>query len=481
MKFEMYSARMLGRLDVAAVDMEARGFWGMNFSHHAGHNTPPAYRGDLATEAVLKFIQANDMESYTDWTVTNNHFDTDGVLAVWSMIEPELAQQNKALLTSAARAGDFGVVDLADPGTKMSYALEELAWQARRWKNANKIREYREEARFSYDLAFHELPAMVNDIGDYPELWSKKMSELEESIEYLRAPGRVVEAPEALASIIWMDRARVEEHAAEFVCKNDLIIYWHLDRPLRRIYFRHATNWYELASLPDQPEFKMHRLMNRLNELEGSRAWETARGSEVIAARGSRLQADEIVAVIAAEIPRGILGHVPESYVAQAAITTETRDHHITYYSYQDSGDGTRSLQAGGLARGMGIQPSATDAPYLIDMRAGRAAFVAEDGGAAALEFSARGAPGPGGVTLEVDYLDAGRGRIELEYDAAGDSRRLGPEIELAGSGEWRTLHLELHDAVFSGSLDRAYGRDFRFVRDGATPLVVSEVRVSPR
>jgi hypothetical protein len=46
--------------------------------------------------------------------VTNNHYDTDGVLSLFTMIRPELASLHKDLILRTARAGDFAVWGGAD-------------------------------------------------------------------------------------------------------------------------------------------------------------------------------------------------------------------------------------------------------------------------------------------------------------------------------------------------------------------------------
>jgi hypothetical protein len=77
-----------------------------------------------------------------------------------------------------------------------------------------------------------------------------------------------------------------------------------------------------------------------------------------------------------------------------------------------------------------------------------------------------------GAWRLEVEYLDAGEGRFEVEYDS-GD-RRLAPgersrkkagEVALAGTGEWKLAMFELADARFGNQLGE--GADFRLCIEG--------------
>ena len=55
--------------------------------------------------------------------VLNNHFDTDGVLAVWACLEPTEALRHAALLCEGAEAGDFGEWS-SDRGVQLDAAIE---------------------------------------------------------------------------------------------------------------------------------------------------------------------------------------------------------------------------------------------------------------------------------------------------------------------------------------------------------------------
>ena len=41
--------------------------------------------------------------------VSNNHFDEDGLVGIFTLIAPLMATRHRALLLDAAQAGDFGV------------------------------------------------------------------------------------------------------------------------------------------------------------------------------------------------------------------------------------------------------------------------------------------------------------------------------------------------------------------------------------
>lgn len=79
----------------------------MVIDHHINHTTPQAYcKGRTATERVLhalsEGLSLDDFEA-----VAIRHYDADGVLAVWSVLNPEIAKANANDLVIAAEFGDF--------------------------------------------------------------------------------------------------------------------------------------------------------------------------------------------------------------------------------------------------------------------------------------------------------------------------------------------------------------------------------------
>jgi len=125
----------------------------LHLSHWNENRTPRAYYGDTSTEIALNFVEAvrggEDAEA-ARWgvrlpgvdggaegligavvsdpaavaTAINNHYDTDGLLCVFTLQYPELALSLRDLLVQAAEAGDFEEWPATDEGLKLQFALE---------------------------------------------------------------------------------------------------------------------------------------------------------------------------------------------------------------------------------------------------------------------------------------------------------------------------------------------------------------------
>src|SRR5437867_109245 len=106
MRFEFYHAG-LDSLPKLSVDGTVSN--SIHFSHWEGNHTPLEVKADTSTEIALNLVAAPNKAELTQGIelVTNNHFDTDGVLSVWTVLTGERALELRDKLIPAAEAGDF--------------------------------------------------------------------------------------------------------------------------------------------------------------------------------------------------------------------------------------------------------------------------------------------------------------------------------------------------------------------------------------
>ena len=84
---------------------------GLNLSHWPGNMTPTALKRDLSTGIALAFAElpVEERNRLTEGctALVNNHFDTDGVLSMFAILQPAAALANAPRLLDAAAAGDL--------------------------------------------------------------------------------------------------------------------------------------------------------------------------------------------------------------------------------------------------------------------------------------------------------------------------------------------------------------------------------------
>jgi hypothetical protein len=106
MRFEYYHE---GLDNVPKLSIDGTVDNAIHFSHWQGNTTHASVKADTSTEIALNLVAAPNREELTQGIelVTNNHFDTDGVLSVWTVLTGERALELRAKLIAAAEAGDF--------------------------------------------------------------------------------------------------------------------------------------------------------------------------------------------------------------------------------------------------------------------------------------------------------------------------------------------------------------------------------------
>src|SRR2546423_8489397 len=122
MKFEFYTDAIAS---VPKLSVDGTVDNAIHFSHWKGNETPASVKADTSTEIALNVVAAPDRNELTQGIdlVTNNHFDTDGVLSVWTMLNGERALPLRDKLIAAAEAGDFSEFSSVD-GVRASIVIQ---------------------------------------------------------------------------------------------------------------------------------------------------------------------------------------------------------------------------------------------------------------------------------------------------------------------------------------------------------------------
>ncbi|HEX8140825.1 MAG TPA: DUF6687 family protein [Pyrinomonadaceae bacterium] len=292
MRFEYYDEK-LDSVPKLSVDGTVEN--SIHFSHWQGNRTPASVKADTSTEIALNLAASPERAALTQGIelVTNNHFDTDGVLSVWTMLNAERAPELRGELIAAAEAGDFseystpqGVrASLVIQGSEQAGPEEEAGSPL-----ANQLAGERvtDEAR-SYALVLPEVLRVITRTDEFEPLWRKGWERVEAAMEsFARGASRVLEYTDARLSVVTLapelfspkgfDPTR---HAAPFTAishhaRGQLFLIcaptaggwsYRVDYP----YY----SWAETVVRPRVERSDFAQLLARLNELErnGSGRW----------------------------------------------------------------------------------------------------------------------------------------------------------------------------------------------------------------
>lgn len=277
---------------VVSVD----GAWpqaGLNLSHWPGNTTPAELRHDLSTGSALAFARL-PAERRAELArgcvaIANNHYDTDGVCALFAVRHPAAALARERALLDAAAAGDLFrfpseqafaidaiVAHAADPArAPWGAALRPLAGTAR------------------HERAVHELlrvlPGLLDgELAPFAALWESELADCRADQRDLAAAAfddlvhldfAIWTAPSGRVS----SRALASGAAHNFdPGRHALFGATNADRVLaigpasasgRGATYRfviNTTSWFDLVTRRAQPRPNLAALAVRLNALEGA-------------------------------------------------------------------------------------------------------------------------------------------------------------------------------------------------------------------
>ena len=80
----------------------------LTLSHWPKSGTPAALKGDTSAAIVFNYLDSPAFHVEAD-AVSNNHFDEDGLVGIFALLEPAAAERHRDMLLDVAQAGDFGV------------------------------------------------------------------------------------------------------------------------------------------------------------------------------------------------------------------------------------------------------------------------------------------------------------------------------------------------------------------------------------
>lgn len=79
----------------------------LTLTHWPGVAQPHGLAADLSAGMAFRYLDTPPAHPPAD-AVTNNHFDQDGLVSAFALVQPDLAQEHRDLLLDLAAAGDFG-------------------------------------------------------------------------------------------------------------------------------------------------------------------------------------------------------------------------------------------------------------------------------------------------------------------------------------------------------------------------------------
>ncbi len=292
MRFEFYSDAIAG-LPKLSVDGTVDN--AIHFSHWHGNQTPESVKADTSTETVLNVVAAANRAELTHSIdlVTNNHFDTDGVLSVWTMLTGERALDLRDRMIAAAEAGDFSELSSVD-GVRASIVIQ--GSDSPTDKAGSPLAQQlagapvTDEAQ-QYVLVLPHIEHVIKHTDQYENLWRESWTRVETALDsFAKGESRVEEFDDAKLSLVALAPGIFgsagfdpQKHSVPFTAishhaRGELFL---ISTPMNggwayRIDYPYYS-WAETVVRPRIQRLDLSALISRLNDLEAnlSGSWQT--------------------------------------------------------------------------------------------------------------------------------------------------------------------------------------------------------------
>ncbi len=239
----------------------------LTLSHWPGSGSPAEFCADTSTEIVLNYLETpGSKKQYAPKAraVSNNHFDEDGLCAVWAMMHPKHAKKKRDLLVDVATAGDFSTYRRPQ-AAKVAFTIRSYA-DPHTSVIADKLQSDDSSGSARYQALLPLLESFLDDTEQYGPFWDEQWSLMLKSktamvmgqVELREVPHvdlAVADAPEALHPMVLYNSTE------------RLRVLTALPGGLYELRYRYES-WVQFASRPVMPRIDLTPLLPRLQELE---------------------------------------------------------------------------------------------------------------------------------------------------------------------------------------------------------------------
>lgn len=269
----------------------------LTLSHWPWNRTPEHLRRDTSTHIVYAYL--NDPKSFVDATiVSNSHYDEDGLLSMFALVNPVIAMQHADLCIATSYATDFWrCTDSA--AAKLAFVLG--AWSDREKSPLGQDLfelPLRQRVIAQYTHMLEALPRILNDPFSDESMWAEEYEFWQLSRASV-AEGKVEleEFPELDLAIVHVPADMQCKTICRYLTRWSLpvhpfALFEHTD--CSRILWCHGSrmefqyryeSWVQVTSFRPLPRLDLTILAERLNALEKAAGQWVFEGVYEVAAR----------------------------------------------------------------------------------------------------------------------------------------------------------------------------------------------------
>jgi hypothetical protein len=258
----------------------------LTLSHWPKSGTPVELKADTSAEIVFSYLDSPRFHVQAE-VVSNNHFDEDGLVSIFAMLTPAMAERHRDLLIDVAQAGDFGTFSDRRAARIVFTLSAYIDAGTSPLPSSLFTQPYAERTGELYVRLLDILPRLLTNLNDYRPLWEsedEKLSASEELIE--QGVVTIEERPDLELAVIRMPEELTSRRVHRFTqqrpaachpfalhnktrCTRLLVLQG------RRVELQYRyEGWVQMVSRMPAPRVDLSDLAKELNHEEGAeRRW----------------------------------------------------------------------------------------------------------------------------------------------------------------------------------------------------------------
>ncbi|UOR03855.1 hypothetical protein MUN82_12950 [Hymenobacter aerilatus] len=251
----------------------------LTLAHWRGAATPEPLRDDTSAGSVLRALHQPATPGLEAQAVSANHFDVDGFVGVWSLLNPALALRHEHLLRLVATLGDFREIDWHDP--QADHALQLVCWlnaeeKARFYEPFGAPARRRREDEASAEKFEWFLPrfaAVLENPAGECAVWLPEYERIKQAAAIMQSAA-TTHAPYPEIGLMVVRTPEPLPYYALYGPTAGFDMVLSLYDGQRYEFEYKYTTWIDLESRPTLPRLPLDTLADRLNKLEQTtRRW----------------------------------------------------------------------------------------------------------------------------------------------------------------------------------------------------------------
>ncbi len=240
----------------------------LDLSHWPGNKTPAKLRADTSTEIVINALRDPDAaETMSNCgVVTLDHFDIDGLLSLWSVLNRNEALANSTALIDIATTGDFDRYTTSSALAQW-FELDQMERVASKQVRASA----NSPEEFGSELVYLMLPKVAEVLKSEAKLKRKWRTEVDNVVTDLKELAEIKTSVDPKIGLTMFEHQRAYHRVAvNSACRTGAII--ESKSGVHSFRYRYET-FVEMKSQQFLPRGDISGALQTLNEIEESGYW----------------------------------------------------------------------------------------------------------------------------------------------------------------------------------------------------------------